>query len=306
MPVRIPLPDDLAPSFRVAQGLARGVGRGRLNGRDLDRPFGGARTRAGSAADAHGYAHAYAPRMSAHAVFSHSTAAQLWGIPLPRNLQRILPVHVSVPAPRRAPEGRDVTGHRLRLDSADVRAIDCGLRVTSLERTVFDLAALLSDEELLGALDNILWRRRNRRFRATATSIASARLRFHGRRGLGHLLELLPLATDRSDSVPESVFRLRFIRAGLPIPNPNLDILDNRGVFLAMPDLQFPEFRMAFDYEGDHHRTDARQWRKDLRRVPLIEDAGWTHTRLSADDLADSSYILARTRRLLTRRGWSP
>ena len=299
------MPDGLGPNFRVAHALAAGVGRGRLNGRDLDRPFWGVRAPVGAAENLRGMAHAYTPRMSPHAVFSHATAAQLWAIPLPLHLRHTLPLHVSVPNPHRAPEGRYVAGHRLHIDPADVRVLD-GLAVTSPERTVFDLASALSDEDLLGTLDNILWRRRSRRFRATASSIEDALHRFGGRPGLGRLLRPLPLASDRSDSVPETAFRLRFIRAGFPRPIPNLPVLDASGAFLAMPDLQFTEFRMAFDYEGDHHRTDPRQWRKDLRRVPLLEDAGWHHTRLSADDLADSAYALTRASRLLLERGWRP
>lgn len=85
---------------------------------------------------------------------------------------------------------------------------------------------------------------------------------------------------------------------------PNQNVYDTNGRFIAMPDLQFPAYRMAFDYEGDHHRTDALQWRKDLRRVPLLEDAEWHHTRMSADDLAQPRALLERTARRLRARGW--
>ena len=142
--------------------------------------------------------------------------------------------------------------------------------------------------------------------RATIQSITAALASTTARRGRTRFLELLPLASPRSDSTPETAFRLRFIRAGFPDPIPNRDIFDAHGRFLAMPDLQFPVFRMAFDYEGDHHRTDPGRWRKDLRRVPLLQDANWHHTRLFALDLADPRYILARTRRVLLARGWTP
>lgn len=178
--------------------------------------------------------------------------------------------------------------------------------MTSLERTVLDLSPLLTDEKLLGVIDNILWRRRPPTLRATIPTLSAALSRTQARRGRSRIVALLPLATSRSDSDPETAFRLRFIRAGFPDPLPNQDILDENGAFLAMPDLQFLEYRMAFDYEGDHHRTDARQWRKDLRRVPLLQDAGWHHTRLSGNDLADPRYVLSRTRRLLLDRGWTP
>lgn len=303
MPLRIPLPEGLGPQFSVRAGLAAGAAPGRLNGADLERPFWGVRAAAGTASDVHGLARAYSPRMRQRAFFSHLTAARLWNIPLPLELQHDLPLHVSVPDPQRAVEGRLIIGHRLQVGMLDLR-MNAGLPLTSLERTVLDLAPMLDDERLLGAIDNILWWRRGAGSRATPASIADALSRYLGRRGTARFIRLLPLATPRSDSGPESAFRLRFIRAGFPVPVPNQNIYDANGQFVAMPDLQFTKYRMAFDYEGDHHRTDSQQWRKDLRRVPALEDARWHHTRLSADDLADPRYILTRTRRLLVERGW--
>jgi hypothetical protein len=297
-------PEQLGPHFRLSQGFAAGISRGRLAGPAFHRTFWGLRSMA-APAGIHDVAASYLPRMSLIAFFSHATAARLWDIPLPLRFDCELPLHVSVPHPHRAPEGLGIIGHRVQLDSLDLRHA-FGLRMTSLERTVLDLAPSLNDEELLAAMDNILWRRRPAGMRATIPTITAALVRDSGRRGRGRFRALLPLASSRSDSDPETAFRLRFIRAGFPDVVPNEDIVDASGNFLAMPDLQIRAFRMAFDYEGDHHRTDRKQWRKDLRRVPLLQDANWHHTRLSGDDLADPRYILARTRRLLVERGWRP
>jgi hypothetical protein len=81
-------------------------------------------------------------------------------------------------------------------------------------------------------------------------------------------------------------------------------LYDDRGRFLAMPDLSYAAFALTFDYEGDHHRTDSIQWEKDISRVPRLEDANWHHTRISKSDLRDSTEFLSRTRRLLRDRGW--
>lgn len=288
---RIPLPDALGTSFSVASARQLGIGPRRLAGADLERPFWGVRAAAGSLDDPAAVARAYSARMPGHAFFSHATAAQLWSIPLPIHLETSLPIHVSVRSGYRAPEGRGVAGHHLDIDLIDIESTR-GLALTSPERTVIDLAPLLDDEHLLGALDNILWRRRSTASRATRPSFRGCLDRHRGRRGRSRVEALLPLTTDRSDSIPESAFRLRFIRARFPDPVPNQNVYDTNGRFIAMPDLQFPAYRMAFDYEGDHRRTDALQWRKDLRRVPLLEDAEWHHTRMSADDLAQPRALL--------------
>ena len=60
MSVRIPLPDLLGPNFRVIQGVAMGVGRGRLAGSDLERPFWGVRA-LGSATSIRELAASYCP-----------------------------------------------------------------------------------------------------------------------------------------------------------------------------------------------------------------------------------------------------
>jgi hypothetical protein len=169
-----------------------------------------------------------------------------------------------------------------------------------------DIAHLLSDEAMIAALDNVLWWQRDASTRATPQSLLDTLLRFRGRRGRARLRELIPFATDRSDSPPESTFRLRFARAGFPDSEPNAEIYDSFGLFIAKPDLLFRKHKMAFDYEGDHHRTDRIQWQRDIQRVPRLEDEGWHHTRLSALDLAHPAEVLNRIRRQLIRRGWRP
>jgi len=304
MTARITLPHQLdGRPFAVAEAVELGVGRKRLRGQDIERPFWGVRVPSGSTTDIIGLAVAFASRMPARAFYSHATAAQLWGIPLPLHLRGTTSLDVSVPEPLTRIGGRGITSHRLGVSPDDVTIVH-GLRATSLQRTLLDLAGQLGDEEFLAAGDNVLWRRRPRR--ATSRSLAAALERFPGRRGLPRAMAMIPLMVDRSDSAPESAFRLRFLRAGFPPMIANQEIYNAAGRFIAMPDLQLPRFRMAFDYEGDHHRTDPDQWRKDLRRVPRLQDENWHHTRISGDDLANSDELLARTRRLLLERGWRP
>ena len=304
--MRRPLPDDLTLNpFAVRDALSSGVSAKRLLSADLTSPFWGVRDTAGREQSLRTLVAARASRMPPGTFYSHRTAAQLWSIPLPHRLDSTLPLHIASDAPRRGPTGTGTIGHHVHIDRRDLRLSD-GVMVTSLERTVFDLAGHLDDEELLGALDNILWRRRPIDERATGRSIQDAFDRFRGRRGRGRLLTMMPFASDRSDSVPESAFRLRFHRAGLPPALPNVPVFDSRGRFVALPDLLFEDYLMCFDYEGDHHRTERTQWQKDLARVPRLQDLGWHHTRLSASDLAHPDECLARAVRLLRERGWRP
>lgn len=298
---RIPLPTTLrGASFTVKAGLEHGASIGRLRRADLDQPFWGVRTPAGGAATIGGLAEALLTRRT-DAVLSHTSAAQLWEIPLPLRLNSLRPVHIAVTPPTRAPGGADVAGHQTVMAEADV-TIHRGIPVTTLERTWCDLAPSLTDEDLVAVGDSILYYERHAP--ASVDSLAATIDRYPADRRRSRLKRIAEFLTDRAESDPESRLRWRFARAGLPRAEPNLEIFDAAGTLIARCDIAFERYRVAFDYEGDHHRTDKRQWRRDLRRVPRIQDAGWHHVRGSALDLGDSHDMIERLRRVLRERGW--
>ena len=300
--VRLPTAIGVGP-FSVGRALALGVGVGRLRGADLERPFWGIRVPAGSERSIVNMVDAYAERMSPGAYFSHITAARLWGIPLPFALERRSALDVAVRPGQVVPVGAGIRGHRLQVDERDVLQFG-RIRVTSLARTWCDLGALLSEEDLVAAGDFLLWRRRAAHLRLDRSNLANTLDRWKGRRGRPLLERCLPTLTDRADSPPESVMRVRFASAGLPSPEVNCEIYTDAGVFVAMADLGWRRYRVAFDYEGDGHRTDRVQWGKDLKRAPRLEDATWSYVRAGAPDLRDSREIIEILKSRLRRGGW--
>jgi hypothetical protein len=304
MPARSPLPPSLhGRAFAVRDALQAGARPTRLRSGDLASPFWGVRSSREDAETVDGRARAYLSRSAPGHFISHASAAMIWEIPLPWSLQTDLRLHASVSTEQRAPHGHGVVGHRLQLGQGDV-TVHRGIRVTSLARTWLDLSTLLREEDLVAAGDNILWFRRSDSERVSVAELSTAARRYTGRRGRPVIRSSLPLLSDRADSPPESLIRVRMIRAGLPTPEVNLELYTERGQFLAMPDLSYPRFALTFDYEGDHHRTDPAQWEKDIARVPRLEKANWHHTRISKADLRDSRDFLERTRGLLLARGW--
>jgi hypothetical protein len=303
---RAELPPGIAThGFAVRDAREAGMSQSRLNASDLERPFWGVRAAVGSTTELADRALAYFSRAGELAVVSHVSAAQLWGIPLPARVEQDLRLHISVPPDVRAPKSRGIAGHHISLHPQDV-VTRMGVRMTTQTRTLCDLAAILAQEDLLAAADYLLWWRREYSDRSSRTEMKRAIDRHPTSRGIARLRAVALLATDRSDSPPESKIRYRIIEAGFPDPSVNLELYDDRGNFLAMPDLAYPLLKMAFDYEGDHHRTDAVQWEKDIHRVPRLQDAGWHHTRISKSDLRNSDDFLSRLSRNLAARGWSP
>ena len=297
-----PLPTSLTSApFTVSAARELGYGRGKLRSTQLARPFHGVRAPVNTGLFE--LCRAYATRMHPAHAFSHTTAAALWGMPLPRSLDKSI-IHVSAPAPLRAPEGRRVSGHRL---SGLVAVERWGIRVTPPALSWMHLSETLAVHDLVAAadfaitgspFDNVLPI-------ATLDELAAAHVS-GASRGRRARAVALPLVQEGALSRPESLVRVLLVQAGIPSPRVNPSIVDARGSFVAMPDLAWPEFRFAIEYEGDHHRG-VRQFRRDIRRIEALVDLRWSVMKVSADDLFDRpDELVARVLRRLTSHGWTP
>ncbi len=99
--------------------------------------------------------------------------------------------------------------------------------------------------------------------------------------------------------------RLTISRAGLPTPTVGHTI-EAQG-WTATPDLAWPDFRVLVEYEGDHHRTDSRQFAHDLRRFERYRDSGWDAVRATKLDLFEHpNEFTHRVESRLRERGWRP
>ena len=116
-------------------------------------------------------------------VASHLTALLLHRVPLPPFLAEDGTVHVSRPHPRGASVRPEITSHARLVPAADVTVLH-GIRLTSLERSWADLAALLRPgmlEPVVVAGDALVhrpWSPEGRRSpRTTTAALRSALLR---------------------------------------------------------------------------------------------------------------------------------
>jgi hypothetical protein len=193
------------------------------------------------------------------------------------------------------PEGVIVRNERLHDDEATFVA---RLPVTTPARTAFDIGRHLRRGQALARLDALM--------RATPFSIAGVSLiakRYEGARGVRQLRELLPLVDGGAASPKETWLRLLLIDAGFPKPTTQIPVHD-RWQLAALLDMGWEDFRVAAEYDGDQHRTDRRQYVKDIRRIPKLERRGWIVIRVIAEDHQDD--IISRVYRAMTSRGWQP
>jgi hypothetical protein len=301
---RLPHPLDARP-FSVREAHAAGVTPDRLRSGDLAAPFWGIRQSLPIASTVLAMARAYAPRMRPDHVFSHVTAAALWGMPLPYARTAALPLDVTAIAPARAPAVRGVIGRSHAIRPDEVRELD-GLRVPSVELTWMMLGGILPVADLVAAGDFALTASGALTALTTVDSLAACMSARQGARGAPKLRTAMSLLRPGPLSRPESLLRVAFSMGGLPEPAINRPVLTVAGAFVATPDLSWPEFRVAVEYEGDYHRTERDQFHRDIGRIERMHDIAWQTVRVSAPALFDDTpSLVAMVARRLVSAGWT-
>lgn len=280
-------------SFRVHDALRRGVSRGRLDARDLFRPFHGIRS-ASDPRTVEERARALAPRLRADQAFSHVTAAAILGVPLPRRVERDLRLHVTTIGADQALRVDGSVGHRAKYGSVRM-TVSRGVPITDPASTFVALGTVLSLDELVIAGDALVgtlgW--------VSLDELVVAVRRRRGCRGVVKLRAALEEIRVGSRSPGETRTRLALVRGGLPEPELNHDVVVD-GRWIACVDLAYPEARVAIEYESDLHRTDPATFKKDLTRGEHLKDVDWWLVRVTADDVGrDPNQFLRRVRRLL-------
>lgn len=213
-------------------------------------------------------------------VVSHTSAARLLNLPLPERWSPLEPVHVTVRPPRRAPRRRGVIGHKA--DTLIATSVD-GVPCTSLAVTWAQLAGMLSFPDLVAVTDAVLGR--ECRVQGLVTPELLATVMPRGARGAASARDALLRADGGAASRKETQLRLLVASWGVPTPCVNADIFDEVGGWVATCDLVWFEQKVALEYEGDHHRTNRRQWQHDIERIRLLESLGWDVKRATSQDL---------------------
>ncbi|MCV7259623.1 hypothetical protein [Mycobacterium shimoidei] len=172
------------------------------------------------------------------------------------------------------------------------------LPVTTVARTAYDLGRRLPRDQAVARMDALM--------HATPFSIEDVLLlakRYPGARGLRRLRTALPLVDGGAASPKETWLRLLLIDAGFPTPTTQIPLHENWQL-VALLDMGWEQYRVAAEYDGDHHRTDQRVYRKDQRRLRKLEMMGWIVIRVIAGDTPDD--VISRVRAALVARGWRP
>ena len=233
-----------------------------------------------------------------NAAFARTTALRLLGADVPWQLEKDSAIHVVTPRRGERPQRFAITPHFCGQKNLDV--VDrFGLRITSAPQTWLHVAHGLNRNGLV-SLGDAMTRRKNPL--TTVDTLASLMRETFKMKGLTLCREAIELIRPGTDSPMETDLRLLVVDAGLPEPSVNVPALDAYGQFLALPDLSYPQLKIAIEYDGDHHRTDPATWRRDVERRQCLEDAGWLIITATADDVIRHPERLVRRIRAALER----
>jgi hypothetical protein len=183
--------------------------------------------------------------------------------------------------------------HSYRLADDEVCTVR-GMRVTTAARTAFDIGRGLPVAKAVPILDALL----NATGAKPADVIAVAD-RHPGDRGVRRLRAALELADGGAESPQETRVRLLLVGAGLPKPETQIEFRDLR----IRIDMGWREWKVAVEYDGIQHWENRYQRSWDIERIALLEAAGWSVVRVSAEMLSRPNAIVERVKIKLRERG---
>jgi very-short-patch-repair endonuclease len=224
------------------------------------------------------------------AVLSHRSAAALWGI---RPYSGI----VEVTTPRKNHSTASIRRHDARLPADEV-AVHEGIALTSVPRTLFDMAATDSPQALESALRE------------------SEYLRLHDRLSLPHLLERYP-GRRGSAAVTACLARRREspgrIRRGLEerflafadrhcLSRPRFNALVEAGPKTYEVDCLWHDAKLIVELDGWEGHGTRTAFREDRARDRRLRVAGYSVTRIAWSQLDDEPEEIAADLRVLLDR----
>ena len=238
---------------------------------------------------------------SGGAVVSRQAAAALWGLP------GFNPDQVHITRPRNATSRNSslVVVHESRYLPAHHSTIREGIPITTVARTVFDLAGCLHPARTERALENGL------KYHLVALEDlrrVTIELLARGRAGSTLMRQLL--AARRAGYIPpasglEADFLALLVAAGIELPEGQVDLGGDDG-WIGRVDFYYRRLRLVIEIDSDIHHTAKLDTESDERRDAALRAAGFEVLRITEAELRnDPDGVVARVRAALASQSGS-
>jgi hypothetical protein len=227
---------------------------------------------------------------------SHEWAALLHGL----DLLEPLPGRVTVTRPPRAPGSRTarpgVRLHVAGLPAAHV-ALAQGVRVTSVARTVVDLARTSTLRAGVVAADSAL-----RRGLVSPEELAAMLCDCAGWPGIRQARQTVELSDGRSESALESLSRVVFREQGLPAPELQAWVGGEFQV-IGRADFLWRRYRTIAEADGKLKYADPGRAVSQLQRDARLREAGFEVVHFTWGEIIRVPHQVAAAIRVAFRRG---
>jgi very-short-patch-repair endonuclease len=226
---------------------------------------------------------AYGP----HAVLSHCTAAALWGIG-----KRRWKIDVTTPQHRHSRGG--VRTHTALLQPEDVRRRD-GIPVTSVARTILDLAAIQDEDRLTRTIEDS-----DRAGLLDLSALDRAIARRPRARGTKRLRAVLADYRGPADMRSNNERRFRALIKRASLPEPQFNVL----VAGVLVDAHWPHWNLVVEIDSRAFHLTPSAFERDRIRDAQLQMAGYRVLRITEKRLnADPRSVLKAIRGLRANAG---
>jgi predicted transcriptional regulator of viral defense system len=229
-----------------------------------------------------------------HLVASHTTAARIHGLDLlDRPDDTVMLTQARGKGTRHPPKGTRLTAAALPASHVTVRY---GLRVTTVARTVVDLARVLPFRAGVVTADAALDMRKVTKDELREILASSARWP-----GLARARDVVEFADGLSESVLESIARAAFRDLGLPPPQLNVWVGGDDVVGRA--DFLWEQFNTIGEADGALKYKDPDRARRQLWRDSRLRDAGFEVVHFTWQEIDETPERVAASIRAAFERG---
>ena len=202
------------------------------------------------------------------------------------------PVVMDVMTPRNL-QSKDqlVKVHRTPFWTDEDRAEVGGIGVTSVERTLIEVAGFVPEQRLEIALEDAL----RRRLTDPARVVRRLEMLPANQTGRRVLLELL--AERGAERPAESGLEVKVIRllreVSFPVPL-RQKVLDDDGRFVGRVDLVWPDRRLILEVDSFRFHSDREAWDRDRERRNALTALGWVVLHVTSTMLREQQEVFLR------------